>query len=159
MYEQVMENLRKATESSIQMQQEMMRKWTSLMPGMGGESGVGAGVGPGPSAFSPGAAGNPVFPGSLEAFTKFQRAWEDAMSDVMQRQRQLVDSHYNAGLQAIHDMFRVGEARSPQEYQEKVLDLYRKSFESLRALSESQLRELKAAAEKWIQFAPKSNAS
>jgi len=34
MYEQVLENLRKATEQSIQMQQEMMRKWAAMLPQM-----------------------------------------------------------------------------------------------------------------------------
>ncbi len=136
MYEQVMENLRKATESSIQLQQEMMQKWSHLFPAGGGAA-----------ATVPAAA--------LDSFAKFQKRWEEALTDALQRQREMVDAHYKAGLKAIEDMFQVGEARTPQEYQEKVVELYRRNFESLRALSESQLREFKAAAEKWAQLTTK----
>jgi len=138
MYEQVMENLKKATDSSIQMQQEMMQKWSSMFP-----------------TAMPAATQLPTAATAMEGFTKFQKRWEEAVSDVVKRQRELVDSHYEAGLKTLHEMFKVGESRSPQEYQEKVLELYRKSFESLRALSESQFKEFKSVAEKWVEMATK----
>ena len=60
----------------------------------------------------------------------------------------IVDQNFEAGLKSLEDVFSVAEAKSPQEYQEKVTELYRKSFESLRELTEAQLNEFKAAAEK-----------
>jgi len=86
-----------------------------------------------------------------------QHRWEEAMTDMFKRQRDLVDAHYAAGLQSLEDLFRVGDAKSPQEYQEKVLELYRKSFESFRALSESQLREFKAVADQLLAMTGKTH--
>ena len=52
-------------------------------------------------------------------------------------------------------MFSVGDAKSPQEYQEKVVQLYRKSFDSLRQMTEAQMDEFKAAADKWGELLTK----
>lgn len=141
MFDQVFENLKKATESSIQMQQEMFQKFAHMVPG---------------ATTSPLGAAMPNAGPAVEAFQKWQHRWEETVSDLFRRQRELVDSHYAAGLKSLENLFQVGEAKSPQEYQEKVVELYKKSFESLRQLSESQLKEFKSAAEKWAELMTKT---
>ena len=53
-------------------------------------------------------------------------------------------------------MFRVGQTKSPQEYQDKVLQLYRQCFDSLRQLSESQMKEFKSAVDRWTELMTKA---
>lgn len=126
MFEQVFANLQKATESTVKMQQEMVQKWVESFP----------------SATS----GVPTPP--TDAFADLLKKWQEISAEILKRQKSIVDQNYEAGLQSLEDIFKVAEAKSPQEYQEKITELYRQSFESLRELTEAQLNEFKAAAEK-----------
>ncbi len=130
MFDQVFENLQKATESSVKMQQEMFQKWVEAFP-----------------------TANPPLQNSTDALAAFRKQWEQASVEILKRQKELVDQNYEAGLKSLEEVFNVAEAKSPQEYQKKVTELYRKSFDSLRQLTESQLNEFKVAAEKWSELA------
>lgn len=136
MYEQVYENLRKATESSIQLQQEMFQKWTSLFP----------------TPLQPMAA----VATAADDMARFQKKWEELITDMLTRQRELVDAQFRAGLKTLEEMFRVGQAKSPQEIQQRVMELYRASFESLRQLTESQAKDFKAVLDRWTEMVTKA---
>ena len=126
MFEQVFDSLQKATESSVKMQQEMFQKWVDAFPS------------------APGA-----IPSPSDAVSEWGKKWQETAAEMLTRQKEMVDKNYDAGIKALEDVFAVTEAKSPQEYQEKVTELYQKSFDSLRQLSEAQLSEFKVAAEKW----------
>ncbi len=125
MFEQVFENLQKATESSMKMQQEMFQKWVEGFP-----------------------KATSAMPSTPDVFGDWRKQWEESAVHILKRQKELVDENYEAGIKALNDIFAVSESKNPQEYQQKVMELYQKSFESIRQLSESQLAEFKAAAEK-----------
>ena len=126
MFEQVFSSIQKATESTIQLQQEMFQKWADSVP-----SNVTGGASP------------------TDAFADFRKKWEEASIEMLKRQKELVDQNYEAGVKCLEDVFDAAESKTPKEYQEKMTELYRQSFESLRQLSEAQMKEFKAAAEKW----------
>jgi hypothetical protein len=128
MFDQVFANLQKATESTVKMQQEMLQKWVEAVPATALGKGTAAPAG--------------------DAVANFIEKWQEISTEILKRQKAMVDTNYEAGLKSLSDIFSVAEARSPQEYQEKITELYRKSFESLRELTEAQLNEFKAAAEK-----------
>lgn len=160
MYEQVLENLKKATQQSVEMQQEMMRKWAAMlppmpsMPGMAGMAGAPT-SGSATSAAAAGAAAGAAATEAWEGLRRMQQRWEESVTEVFKRQREMVDAHYAAGLKSLEELFRLSDAKSPQEYQEKVLELYRHSFESFRTLSEAQLKEFKAIADQVLALAAK----
>ena len=129
MYDQVFQNLQKATESSIKMQQEMFQKWVEAFPAA-------------PSQVA--TAG--------DALSQWRHKWEAFAAESLKRQKELVDRNYEAGIKALEEIFAVEDAKSPQEYQQKVTELYRKSFDSLRQLSEAQMEEFKSAAQKWSEL-------
>jgi hypothetical protein len=129
MFDQVFENLHKATESSVKMQQEMFQKWVSGFP-----------------------TAVPSMPNPMDAMSDWRKKWEEASADMLKRQKELVDQNFEAGLKSLEDIFSVADSKSPEEYQEKVMELYRKSFESLRQLSEAQMNEFRAAADKWTEL-------
>lgn len=128
MFDQVFDNLQKATESSVKMQQEMFQNWVSAFP-----------------------TAVPTMPTPMDAMVEWRRKWEETSAEMLKRQKEMVDKNYEAGLKSLEDMFSVNASKSPQEYQQKVMELYRKSFDSLRQLSEAQIEEFKAAADKWTE--------
>lgn len=130
MFDQVFDNLQKATESSVKMQQEMFQKWVEAFP-----------------------MATSTLSTPTDAFADFRKKWQEVSAEILKRQKELVDQNYEAGLKSLEDVFSVAEAKSPQEYQQKVTELYRKSFESLQQLTESQLSEFKTATEKWSELA------
>ncbi len=129
MFDQVFSNLQKATESSVKMQQEMFQKWVEAFP-----------------------TASPQVPTATDAMSQWRHKWEELVAESLKRQKEMVDKNYEAGIKALEDIFAVEEAKSPQEYQEKVTELYRKSFESLRQLSEAQMTSFKSATEKFSEL-------
>ena len=130
MLEQAFENLKKATESSVRLQQEMFQKWVEAFPGVA----------------------TPAMPTPVDEMKKWRHKLEELSAEMLKKQKELVDQNYDAGIKALEDIFAVTEATSPQEYQQKVAELYQKSFESLRHLSEAQMNVFRSAAEKWTEL-------
>jgi hypothetical protein len=135
MFDQVFENLRKATEASVQVQQEMFRKWISLWPGV------------------PAAA--PLWGEQAQQFQQVQRKWAEIVSDLIKRQREGFEASFKAGQQSIAKAFQLGEVKSVEEMRAKTVELWQKCFDSLRQAYEVPLRECQAATEKWLQLVAK----
>ena len=128
MFDQVLDNLRKATDSTIQVQQEMFRQWFqqwTQVPGI-----------PTPGAML------------ADQIHAFQRKWSQTVTDMLNKHRETLDSQYRAGIRTIEDAFRVGEAKDPAQFRKLTEELWRSSFDCLKTAMEAQLREFQAAAEK-----------
>jgi hypothetical protein len=134
MFEQVFETLRKTTEITLQAQQELFKKWTSLWPGV---------------AASPMAFAEPQ---------KYQQAWAEVVGELIKRQRETLEAQFKAGLQSIEDAFQIAQAKDPEEVRTKTLQLWQKTFDSLRQLYEAQVRDFQAAAAKWTEAVAKGAA-
>lgn len=118
MMDQFFETFRKASESSLQIQQEFMKQLTQ--PWMSG----------GPFGGSGGAAG--------DAGRNFQKRWLELSVDLLNKHRQSLDSTYAAGIQIIEQTFRATDAKSPDDYRHVVEDLWRKLFDTFKTQSEAQ---------------------
>jgi hypothetical protein len=134
MLDDVFDNFRKASESSLQMQQELFKQWTGAW-------------------MSAGSNASPVTPDGLQTFL---RRWNDLLVDSMQRQRSALDALHASGIQVIEQTFRLTEARSPEDYRHRVEELWRKSFDAFRDHSEAQLRDFQKMIEKWAEMMPRS---
>jgi predicted protein tyrosine phosphatase len=135
MFEQVFENLRKATEASIQVQQEMFKKWVSLWPGVT------------PSAA---AEGEPV--------TKFQKKWAEIVSDLVKKQRETLEAQFSAGLRNMEQAFHFADAKDPEELRAKTIEFWQKSFDCLRQMYDAQVRDFQNAAARWTELFTKGAA-
>jgi hypothetical protein len=133
MFEPVFENLRKATEATIQMQQEMFKKWVSLWPT----------VPPAPNF------GEPL---------KFQKKWMEVMGDLIKKQRETLEAQFSAGLKNIEEAFHLAEARDPEALRAKTIELWQKSFECLRQTYEAEVRAFQDAIGKWTELFVKGAA-
>ena len=135
MFDQILDNYRKAAESTIQFQQEMLRNWTQQWPQMSGVS-------------KPAAAGT-------EQVQAARKKWSETITDMLNKHREALDSQYRAGIRTIEDAFRVGEAKDPVHFRKLTEELWRSSFDCLKTAMEAQLRDFHAAAEKAFEAVSK----
>jgi hypothetical protein len=129
MFDQLMEGMRKASESSWQLQQEAFRNWTRMWreaaPG-----GVGA-VG-GMGDFGRGS----------------QRRWLELGLEMLHKHREGLDSTYRAGIQIIEQTFRIGDAKSVEDSRKVVEDVWRKLFDLQKVQAENQFRDFQELFQK-----------
>jgi|SRR5512135_714920 hypothetical protein len=133
MFDQILDNYRKAAESTIQFQQEMLRNWTQQWPQVSGVP-------------KPGAA-------ATEQAQAAGKKWSETITDLLNKHREALDSQYRAGIRTIEDAFRVGEAKDPAQFRKLTEELWRHSVECLKTTFESQLRDFQAALEKSVEVA------
>ena len=136
MFEQVLDNFRKATESSLQMQQEMLRNWMHQWPGASMMT-----------MQSPN--------GWTDQFTAFQRKWNEGVSDLLNKHKEALDTQYRTGIRLIEEAFRVTDAREPEQARKLVEELWRHSYESFKTISENQMRDFQTVMEKWFETVSK----
>ena len=136
MLEQILDTYRKAAESTMKLQQEMLRSWTQQ----------------GSQTF---ALPTPGVVGAEEVHTA-QKKWTETITDMLNKHRETLDAQYRAGIRTIEDAFRVAEAKDPEQFRKLTEELLRHSFECLKTVGESQMRDLQAAMQKGIETASKS---
>ena len=134
-FEQVLTNMRQATESSVKMQQDALQQWTALWPGFPGL----------PSAQS-------VW---MDKILEFQRQWSNAVSDLAHKHRNTVDRQYQTALESLDEALRVGESSSPEEYRKRTEQFCRKALDCMREASEAQMKEYQEAMSKLSELVGK----
>jgi hypothetical protein len=127
MFDQLFETFRKASESSLQAQQEMFKKWVQHWP-----------------------ASAPLGSGLSSDWGELQKRWKESASEALHKQRALLDSAYRSGIEVIEHSFRVAEAKSPEDYRRLVEELWRKVTDTFKAQSETQARDFQSATERWL---------
>jgi len=134
MFDQILDTYKKAAESTMQFQQIMMRNWTQQWPQM---PGLGLGLA------NPGAAW-------MEQAHVAQKKWAETVVGMLDKHRESLDAQYRAGIRIIEDAFRTGEAKDPEQFRRLTEELWRHSFEALKAVTEDQIRECQSAMKKWF---------
>ncbi len=79
-----------------------------------------------------------------------QGQWADVLSDILNRHRENLDNAYRVGIRAIEDAFRVAEAKDPTQLLTLTEALWWRAFATLSTAAESQVRDLRATAEKLL---------
>jgi hypothetical protein len=130
MFDQILESFRKASESSLQMQQDMVRQWTQQW-----------------LSLSPNTA-----TASTEWGRAYQKRWLGFMLELLDKHRESLNTTYKSGIQVVEQAFRVSEARSSDEYRKTVEDLWRKLFDTFKENSEGQFSEFQRFAERSFEM-------
>ena len=136
MLDQVFDSFRKASESSLQMQQDMFKQWAQQWP-----------------TAPLNAAGM-----SADWGRSFQKQWTELATEAMNKHRETLDTSYRSGIQVIEQACRLSEAKSPDEYRRLIEELWRKMFETFKAQSETQFKEFQKGAEKVYELSKKTPA-
>ncbi len=131
MFDQLFDGFRKASESSIVAQQEMIKQWVQQWP-----------------SASLGAAGS-----AIERNSELHKRWIESATGTLTRQRELLDSACKAGVQFIEQAARLSDARSPDDFRKLVDDLWRKIFQNLKDQADAQFLEMKNASEALLSAA------
>src|SRR5690349_3249155 len=124
MFVQMLENMGKVTGATVAMQQEIFKKWFNMWPGF---------------------AGVPAYPDSPEQVARFQKRWAETASELLRRHREVVETHFKAGMQNIEQAFQIGEIKDPEEIRARTIELWKKCFDGFRQVTEAQIRETQVA--------------
>ena len=135
MFDVVFENLRKATETAMQTQQELFKKWTSLWQGVQGPA-----------------------PAWGEKAQKFQKKWTETVSETLARQREILEAQFNAGLKSLEAAFAVAKAKDAEDARARTVEMWQKAFDCVRQAFDAQAREFQATAAKWAEMMGKGTA-
>ena len=134
MYEQFFDAFRKAAEQGLHtQQQEMMRFWLKGLTGLPGS----------PTSWA-------------DQVQKVQKEWTQGMADMSRRYLEALESHYQAGMKILEELYKMPESRDPEQLRRRTEEFYRKSFECIRDLGQVQVREFQAAVEKWMDVMKRS---
>jgi hypothetical protein len=127
-FEQVIQNMRQATESSLKMQQDVLKQWTSLWPAFNG------------------------FPTTQSVWTdkilEFRREWTSAISDLAHKHKHTLDRQYEAALESLDEALRVGQSSTPEDFRKRTEQFCRKALECMRDASEAQMKEYQQTLDK-----------
>jgi hypothetical protein len=134
MFEQLFESLRKASESSLIGQQQLLDQWIQQWPS--------------PPLGAPGTG--------AEWATSLRKRWTDSLSEGLNRHREIFDTAYRSGIQLIEQALRVSDVKSGDEYRRSIEELWRKVSDTAKEQVETQLRELHKTAERWLELAHKA---
>ncbi len=135
MFDQVFDNFRKASEMTLQAQQDLFHQWMSQWPRFPLEITT---------------PGNKV--SVNEQARSFQKQWTDTATALMTKHCEALDAQYRAGIRTIEAALRTTEAKSPEEFRRLTEELWRKSFEVLKQTIENQIRDFQIAVEKWSEL-------
>jgi hypothetical protein len=137
MLTQLLESLRKVSESSLNAGQEMFKQWVQHAQPQ-----------------SLGGSGTPQ-----EWTDSFQKRWAESAAEALNKHRELVDATYRSGIEVIEQSFRAGEARSLGENRRLVEELWRRLSDTYKAQTEAQFREFQNATASWLAMARGGSAA
>ena len=153
MLDMILENYSKAVESTLRLQQEMLRNWTMQWSPFGTQVFELPMTSTSTSARATPAASARATPAAtwLEQLSTAQRKWAEAVTDMLKRHQETLDEQYRAGIRAIDDAFRVGEARDPQQFRRLSEELWRQNCEVLKTAVASQMHDVQSVMQKWCE--------
>jgi hypothetical protein len=130
MIDQVFEAYRKASESSLLAQQDLLAQWSQMWTTASGNGGG----------------------SSLDWGRTVQKRWLELVVEALGKHREAVDTTYRRVIEVVEQTLHLTEAKSPEEYRRMVDELGRKVIESFRAQTETQLRDFQSWAERSFEI-------
>jgi hypothetical protein len=136
MADQPFDTYRKASESWMQMQQDLFRNLGQ------------------PSFFTPpqGMAGGPDWARNA------QKRWSELAAEMLNRQRESVDALFKSLIQLVEQSSRISEAKSTEDYRRAAEEVWGKWFESVKNHSEAQFRDVQTFAGKSMEIVQNGQA-
>jgi hypothetical protein len=136
MTDQLLDDFRRASESLLAMQQDLLRQWQRLLlsslPGIGEDG---------------------------EWAKSLQKRWRELAVETLNKHRELIDSTYKSSNELFERALRIADAKSPDEYRQILDDLWTQAFTNFRERSESQLRDFYNMAAMTFELSRKTAAA
>lgn len=128
-FEDVFQNIRKAAEANLKLQQEAFLQWSNMWPGA-------------PS----------TQPSWVDKIQKFHKQWCDTVSELAAKHREVLDEQYQASLESLDAALKVSESQNPEEFRRRSEQFCRKAVDCMKDLTEAQVREFQDSAAKWTKL-------
>jgi predicted protein tyrosine phosphatase len=147
MFDKTLDNYGKAVESTLSLQQEILRNWTvhwsphetQVFDLLLTEAST--------SASATQAAALP------EPLSTAKAKWAEAIIDMLKRHQETLDEQYRASIRAIDDAFRVGEARDPEQFRRLSEELWRRNCQLLETAVASQMHDFQSVMQRLYEAA------
>jgi len=133
MFNQVGENFRRATETTVQMQQEFFKTWINLWPGT---------------------PGNATPWG--EQIQQFQKKSAETFGEMFKKQQEVIGVQFKAGIEDLEKVFKITESKTPEEMRSQCIELWKKCFDDMQQVYEAQFRGFQFVADKWAELTTKN---
>jgi hypothetical protein len=131
--EETFQNVRKAAEASLRMQQEMLGHWASIWPGL-----------PKPQS------------AWVDQLQKFRKEMAAAIAETARKHREVLDRQYQAALESLDAALNVADASNAEEFRRRSEQFCRKAIDCVRETSETQIREFQEMLAKWTEVLAKA---
>ena len=136
MLDQILDTFRKASESSLRMQQDVFKtltqQWTS------------------PFTSVPGASP------ACENAAAIQKRFVALSLEMLKKHREALDAAYASGIQIFEQASRVADVKSPEDFRKVSEDVWRKLTETYKTESEARFRDFQKWMEESFQTAQKA---
>jgi hypothetical protein len=133
-FDRVYDDFRKATEATLQIQQDLFRHWVTFWPNFPKNQ-----------------------PNWVGQFQQFQKNWTQANAEMMHKYLEAWDKQYKAGVESLEGALRLAEAKDPGELRQQILGLWHKTFDCLKDLAQGQVQNFQTTVEKWMEMVKKGN--
>lgn len=130
--EEVFQNVRKAAETNLKLQQEVIAQFTNLWPAM-----------PSPQS------------AMMNRMQQFRSKWVETVSGLARKHREVMDRQYNAAMESLDAALAVTDAGTPEEFRRRSEQFCRKTLDCVREVAETQVQELQNAVSKWTDLVAK----
>jgi hypothetical protein len=132
-FEELFQNIRKAAEANLKMQQEVLSQWSILWPGM-----------PLPQS------------AWISQIQSVRKQWLETVSGLARKHREVVDRQYDAAIESLDAALHVSDADTPEELRRRTEQFCRKTLDCMREITETQIREFQEAVTKWTDLFAKA---
>jgi hypothetical protein len=129
----IIDSVRKTTESSVAMQQELFRKWVNWLPGA------------------------PVSVIPFGELQKFHTKWVETIGELFQRENDTLAVQLKMGFGTIEKLCHLAEAKDPEQLRTKTVEIWQKAFDDLRLIFETQMKSLQNAVTKFTEVPNKES--
>ncbi len=149
MLDTMLDQYSKAVESTLKLQQEMLRKWTDELAPT-----TSAPVTPASPPAGPAASASATLQPMAALHEQLQAArqkWEEAITEMLNRHRETLDEQYRAGIRILEDAFRLAKATDHEEFRRLSEELWRRSVATLETAVSSQVHDAQATFQKWME--------
>ena len=131
--EEVFQNVRKAAEANLKMQQEVFSQWSTMWPGI-----------PTPQT------------AWVNQMQSFRKQFADTISQLASEHQKVIDKQYEAASDSLNSALALTDASTPEEVRRRSEQFCRKTLDCMREVTEVQVKEFQDAITKWTDLMAKA---
>ncbi len=131
-FEQFAENFKRTTEMGVQAQQDLFKQWSGYWSKMPGTQ-----------------------PDWVIRTRQFQQEWASTLTSILEKHREDLDRQYQNNIRLLTEALRAAGATDGDEFRKRAELLFRQSLDSMKEMSDTQMRLMQESITKWMELTSK----